>query len=260
MTSSPEPVSATTSPAAPHARKAADLVADVLRRRIVTGQTPVGSALPPEAELLAELEVSRPTLRAALRILESEDLVTVRRGSRGGAWVNAPTSDVLARRAGIFLQYHDATLDDVHRARVIIEPPAVYLLAERADPRDVMQLRELAEEGAGLLDDRDALRASGGRFHRLLVDLAGNQTLLIFSLMLEGIIELNAQRSQAARPVTPETPRRGPERQQEHERVIDLIEAGAAAEAERFWREHLESVRANLTSGGMANSVLDLMS
>ena len=107
---------------------------------------------------------------------------------------------------------------------------------------------------------RDALRASGGRFHRLLVDLAGNQTLLIFSLMLEGIIELNAQRSQAARPVTPDTPRRGPQRHQEHERVIDLIEAGAAAEAERFWREHLETVRADLTSGGVASSVLDLMS
>ena len=260
MTSKVEPPTATPPPSPPRARKAASLVADRLRRQIVTGQIPVGSSLPPEAELLAELEVSRPTLRAALRILESEDLVTVRRGSRGGAWVNAPTNDVLARRAGIFLQYHDATLDDVHRARGIIEPPAVYLLAERADPGDVLQLRELAREGTALIEDRDALRASGGRFHRLLVELAGNQTLMIFSLMLEGVVELNTQRSQAARPVSADTPRLGPRRQEEHERVVDLIEAGAASEAERFWREHLESVRATLTSGGGMSSVLDLMS
>jgi DNA-binding FadR family transcriptional regulator len=260
MTPTEEPTTAPPAPTPPRAHKAAALVADRLRRQIVTGQIQVGSSLPPEAELLAELEVSRPTLRAALRILESEDLVTVRRGSRGGAWVNAPTSDVLARRAGIFLQYHDATLDDVHRARIIIEPPAVYILAERSDPSDVLELRDLAAEGAALLDDRDALRGSGGRFHRRLVELAGNQTLMIFSLMLEGVIEIHTQRSQAARPVGGVRPRLGPLRQQEHERVVDLIEAGAASEAERYWRAHLESVRVDVTSDAGANSVLDLMS
>ena len=61
-------------------RKAADVVAAALRRRIILGELQEGEALPPET---ADLGVSKPTLRQAIRILESESLVSVRRGSRG---------------------------------------------------------------------------------------------------------------------------------------------------------------------------------
>ena len=88
----------------------------------MTGTVAVGDALP-EGKLLDELGVSRPSLRAALRILASEGLVTMRHSSRRGAWVNAPTDDILARRAGVYLQYHQVSLDEVHRARLVIEPP-----------------------------------------------------------------------------------------------------------------------------------------
>src|SRR4051812_11055040 len=62
------------------APKVAVEVANRLRRRIVTGEVSVGDSLPSEASLLKEFGVSRPSMRAALRILESEDLVTMRRG------------------------------------------------------------------------------------------------------------------------------------------------------------------------------------
>ena len=183
----------------------------------------------------------------------------MRRGSLGGVWVNAPTSGALARRAGVFLQYHDATLDDVHRAHVVIEPPAVYIVAERSDPQDVATLTEMVAETAALVDDAEAFRAAAGRFHRRLVELAGNQTLIVFWLMLEGVIDLHALHAQAARPARGELPRVAHQHQSDYERVVELIRAGAASEAEGFWHEHLENVRAALMSGGGASTVLDLM-
>src|SRR5260221_1083150 len=109
--------------------KAAELVAAKIRRQIVSGDLPEGTALPPEAELVARYGVSRPTLREAFRILESELLVTVRRGVKGGAVVHTPSLEVAARSAQALLQYRGATLADLHQARILLEPPAAALLA-----------------------------------------------------------------------------------------------------------------------------------
>ena len=65
--------------------KVAELVAAEIRRLIVRGEVEEGAALLPESELMVEFGVSRPTLREAFRILESESLISVTRGSRGGA-------------------------------------------------------------------------------------------------------------------------------------------------------------------------------
>jgi DNA-binding FadR family transcriptional regulator len=241
------------------APKAAEVVASELRRQIITGKLRHGEALPSEAELLARLGVSRPTLRAAFRILESEHLVTMRRGSRGGAWVSAPTTDVVARRAGVYLQYHGTKLDDVHRARGMIEPPAAAILASRGDPSDVAALEAILAEEEAALDDRDTLREVGERLHSTLVELAGNQTLIVFSAMLHGVIDAHTARYQSSQRDRGER-RHGAEMHGEHKHLVELIRAGKASEAEDYWAAHLESVRKILVTQGEADTVLDLMS
>ena len=62
----------------------ADCVAAALRRMFNHGEITEGTMLPPESELMERFGVSRPTLREALRILESESLIEVQRGVRGG--------------------------------------------------------------------------------------------------------------------------------------------------------------------------------
>src|SRR5437667_12177500 len=68
----------------PDLQKAAEVIAEHLRRDIATGALREGDALPPEGELLSHFGVSRPTLRSALRILEAESLLTITRGKEGG--------------------------------------------------------------------------------------------------------------------------------------------------------------------------------
>ncbi|MET0362886.1 MAG: winged helix-turn-helix domain-containing protein, partial [Sphingobium sp.] len=60
-------------------------MADHLRMEIGTGHIKNADLLPPEPELMARFAVSRPTLREAIRILETEGLVTTSRGGRKGA-------------------------------------------------------------------------------------------------------------------------------------------------------------------------------
>src|SRR5439155_10979415 len=103
--------------------KMAELVAQQLRRQIVSAELSEGDALPSEAALMAQFGVSRPTLREAFRVLEAEGLITVRRGAHGGARVRTPNDDAAGRYAGLVLEYRGATLSDVYDARNIIEPP-----------------------------------------------------------------------------------------------------------------------------------------
>ena len=72
------------------APKTSELIAAQLRRQIVRGTVKPGEKLPPESQLMEQFGVSRPTIREAFRILETERLIVVRPGSRGGAQVVAP--------------------------------------------------------------------------------------------------------------------------------------------------------------------------
>src|SRR3954452_24929291 len=165
--------------------KVGELVATHIRNRIVRGELEPDEALPSESALMEDFNVSRPTLREAFRILESEGLITVRRGARGGARVQAPDSNVAARYAGLLLQNRGATVADVLSARVIVESPAAGIVARRRDHVACSRkLREWLDE-AGAQIDTPAYSESFHGFNRLLVSLTGNETLILVTMMLE---------------------------------------------------------------------------
>jgi DNA-binding FadR family transcriptional regulator len=101
--------------------KMAELISESLRRQIVQGELNEGDALPSETALMEQFGVSRPTLREAFRVLESEALIEIRRGAHGGARVKGPDSTVAARYVGFILEHAGATLRDVFDARSLIE-------------------------------------------------------------------------------------------------------------------------------------------
>src|ERR1700760_2727101 len=89
--------------------KTAEIVADTLRRMIVEGQLKDGDFLPYEAELMDHFQVSRPSLREAVRVLESDRLRGVRGGARTGARVRVPVPEIVARPAGFLLEMAGTT-------------------------------------------------------------------------------------------------------------------------------------------------------
>src|SRR3954466_5281586 len=161
--------------------KMAELVSQRLRRQIVRGELTEGDALPSEAELMAQFGVSRPTLREAFRVLESEGLISVRRGAHGGARVHTPNGDVAARYAGLVLEFRGATLEDVYDARAVMEPPCARRLALQRTKSDLGELRANVDTARASMDDPNTLIRLNNEFHALMIELAGNQTMVILN-------------------------------------------------------------------------------
>jgi GntR family transcriptional regulator, transcriptional repressor for pyruvate dehydrogenase complex len=162
-----------------------DTIARALRERILTNQFPDGLLASQEA-LMAEFGVSAPSIREALRILEAEGLITVRRGNVGGAVVHVPDASSTAHALGLALQSDGVTLADVSEALCAMDAWAAAACARRADRATAVTPRLTAR-----VADADAVIASADwlasslRFHTDLADLSGNGTfrLLISSLL-----------------------------------------------------------------------------
>lgn len=136
-------------------------VAARLRQRIRLGLLPVGERLPPERHLAEQLGVSRVTLRDALGILQGEGLIDRRRGAGGGAVIVGRRPSPVEARAE--LRRQTATFDRILELRLVIEPGAARLAAERRSDDDLRRL-ELSIEGM-----QCAAQGGGdgvGEFHR----------------------------------------------------------------------------------------------
>lgn len=249
------------------APKTAELIAAQLRGQIVRGSLKAGDTLPSEQGLMQQFGVSRPTLREAFRILESESLILVRRGSRGGVQVTAPDLGVAARYIGLILQMANTTLADVYETRMVLEPAAVRMLAQRHTKKDIADLNRCVTELDVLVSggvenaDLGEWSAASFRFHALLMERSRNTTLATFSGVLHEIVasHMAAAVNRSVDPgaiVSQFTKTIG-----NYRKLIDLIEQSNAEEAEEFWRRHMSSSARKLLWGELANeSVVDLFS
>ena len=238
--------------------KAAAVVAGNMRRGIVRGRYAPGDALPNESELMELYGVSRPVVREALRILESESLIEIKRGARGGARFTLPDIGVAARHSALQLQLAGTTLADLFEARAMIEPAAVRRLAVRRDPESIQQLRAGHEQERSVVDDPLIQAEQAAGFHALLVEVAGNKTLAVLNRLLLQIVERHNRLARERLPPA-DAAAVGHGADECHGTTIDLIEDGDADAAEQLWREHLDAIaKASLERLGRT-TIVDLL-
>jgi len=225
----------------------AEMVADTIRAQIVAGTLADGSMLPKQDQLISEFQVSRPSFREALRILESEGLVSVRRGNIGGAQVHAPTPENAARTLGLVLQARNVALDDLAVALAVIEPACAAHCAQRSDRLVslVPQLRELNIR-CGAVDAQDLAGAAliFEEFHHTIINGCGNATLVIVMGALESLWSHHKQAwAEYAEAVgAGPTPNLRASVIAAHAEITDAIEAGDAARAHQLVVDHLARV------------------
>nr|WP_246385872.1 GntR family transcriptional regulator [Novosphingobium hassiacum] len=221
--------------------KASQIVANDLKGRIARGEIKAGECLPPEPELMTQYDVSRPTLREAIRILETQGLITTTRGGRKGARVHYPSYEQAAEQAALALQLHGASLLDIMQLAAALTPTAARLAAERSPKPDLttaLRYYEDVPRGAG--NPRHATLA----LHRLKAEIcamSGNEALRLIGGMMTMIVELQLE----AVPKTAEDlPAENLEPwQKTYARIgeaLRAIKTGAGAKAERLLRQSLD--------------------
>ncbi len=167
--------------------KVSDLIADILRERILSGE--FDELLPSQDSLLAEFSISKPSLREALRMLESEGLITVRRGNLGGSFVHRPEPRHAAYMLALVLQSRSVPIADVAAALKQLEGVCAGLCAAREDRASevIPQLARCNLDAAEHIGDTLKYVTDTARFHELLVSLSGSETMKLVVGALETV-------------------------------------------------------------------------
>ena len=197
-----------------------------LRRAITTGQLPPGTHLV-ETDLSDALQISRGTLREAMRQLQQEGLISA--GARGRLSVR---------------HLDNKEIKDIFDVRAALESLAAGELAARQDRADVVaELRRAVAEmerwAASNLEDRIEADL---KFHRTMCHLTGNETLLHSWSSLEGSIRMSIMYAGVDRALKNMDVKR-------HSDIVDAIESGDADKAAATVREHMAGAAAVLVDG-----------
>jgi DNA-binding FadR family transcriptional regulator len=221
----------------------AEMVAASLRARILDGSLAEGDTLPRQEDLLAEFRVSPPAVREALRILETEGLISVRRGNVGGAIVHVPKARGVAYMISLVLQVGNTSLDDVGNALRELEPLCAAMCASRPDRHTtvVPKLRAIVAEQVETIDSVVYYDVPARNFHETLAASCGNDTLILVVGALESLWTAHEQRLYRHQEAT-EHGRRYSLRA--HEKLLAAIEEGDAEGAAKLARRHVEATQA----------------
>lgn len=209
-------------------------IAQAIRDAIVEGRMITGERLPSEAELAEQFNVSRPTVREALKRLAAQSLIRTQRGAFGGAFVNRLSYEEAYGQqittSTLLLSMNGISFETACEARYALERACTPLAATRRTPDHLATMRaEIHRQGQPGLSD-ESFCASDVTFHRALVDAAGNPVL---SYQLAGAVEA----MQPLMNMITFTARSREAIVALHTRIADAIEAGDSTAAETALEE-----------------------
>ncbi len=215
-------------------RSTVEQVFDRIHRAIEDRKLPAGTRLPGEHQLVAQLQVSRPVLREALARLQSLGLVEIRRGR--GTFVASRSS--LARCVQLLrsaVTISPLELLTFAELRTAVEVQAARQAAERATDAQVAELEALLED----LDSQDRpdeeLLEIDFRFHRKLVEIAGNELMQnVMAVIYEFVL------AQMVRTTPP--PRENELGRRLHRQIVAAVRKRDPDAAERAMRQHMQAV------------------
>ncbi len=162
--------------------KAADVLAAILREKILGGELNEGADLPSERELGIQSGLSRASVREALRILEGEGLIATRVGRNGGSAVVRPSSAAIERSVGIFIRGQRIRLEEVLETRAAIEPPSARFAALHRTDADLEEIEKchVKLEHSSMLGDVDAYVRANLDWHVQIVRASHNELMIAF--------------------------------------------------------------------------------
>lgn len=125
--------------------KASDLIVSQIRKQILTGNLMPGDRLPSERLLMEDFNVSKQTLREALRVLEFLGLVEIKKGATGGACIAEIESQTALDILANYLYFKNLSMQNLSDVRKIIEPHAAAVAAKTMTDEELDELKRLID-------------------------------------------------------------------------------------------------------------------
>jgi len=216
------------------------LLADHLRAQIMSGALRPGDRLPTEPDLCARSGVSRSTVREALRLLASQNLIVTTRGVTGGSFVAQPDpvllGDLLSTGLNLLLVSGGVSTEHWLEVRETFEVPAAGLAARRRTDEQLAGLTETLFDSEQV--DLEAIMAGHLAFHVRLAQATGNP---LYQLITQPLYEVHNEKALSTRaPIS--VWRRA---DADHRVIVRAIAAGDAAAARAAARVHIEHMRSD---------------
>lgn len=171
--------------------KASDVLADTLRERILAGDFPEDTALPSERDLVAQSQMSRTTVREALRILEAQGFVKIKTGRAGGAFVRLPSEESVENTVSMFIRGRRIRLAALLETREAIEPMLARLAARHRTDADLLRIEAANEAMEKSMDSRADFLQANVDWHVAIAEASHNELLVGFMSALSRAIYLS---------------------------------------------------------------------
>jgi DNA-binding FadR family transcriptional regulator len=156
-----------------------------IKESIFNGEFKPGQALPNESQLSELLGVSRPVLREALRALQIQGLLDIRRGNQGGTFVKEMDNLSFQGNLEDLIRLRRISVTELSQARLLIEPEVFRLAATNASDEQLRKLGQILEETDATRDIESHLTL-GFSFHRLVAKACGN---VFYALLMDTIMD-----------------------------------------------------------------------
>ncbi|MBU8808188.1 FCD domain-containing protein [Mycolicibacterium goodii] len=216
--------------------KASDVLANLLKVRILGEGLAPGDRLPPEADLIEQYGFSRGTVRESLRMLETDGIVAVRRGPRGGIEVTRPDVSRVTRLLAVLLAFDGTPVSDLVEFRLIIEPGAAAMAARQAtaEQRDALVAMTMEEHG-------DVPHSVD--FHRLLGVATNNYFTSTVLTTMNQVLEWQTNSTELSGHQRTGT-------SAAHRSIAAAVKRGDEAKASRIMRAHILEFKEVLAAQG----------
>jgi GntR family transcriptional repressor for pyruvate dehydrogenase complex len=211
----------------------ADQVAKKILDLVRTGNLKPGDQLPPERDLAQMLQVSRPSLREAMRGLQILGVVKTRQG--GGAYISSLDAADLLGPLQFLITLNALNVDSLYESRVLIDGGIAQMAAERLSDAEIDRLRAMVDVQAGLVGDPIGFRVSDLEFHRTIMEATGNPFLVRVSHSLY-VLGMEYRR------IASETPGVLKQSLADHEAIVAAFAARDRARARHAMEIHMENV------------------
>ena len=217
-------------------QKRSDVAVEQIKALIQSGELGPGDKLPTEREVSDQLNVSRTSVREALRALEALGIIEVRPGR--GTFVRDSFAETLRGPGSIIIPPSLEEIEELVEVRTMFETRACVLAAQRALPEDIQAMQAAIDDmqRASSADDLAGLVLADTAFHRAIIGATRNSLLI----RLEAALAHQLMHSRRMSLSTPGKPARSIRR---HQLILEAIKARDGEWAASIMLDHIKSVK-----------------